>query len=83
MIMKSFKSTQNKEIANALNNVSKPSSGSFVVEFKDTPYGDFKVKCFHDSKDDSIGVVTIGWDGASWFSNTPEGRAEAFKYLID
>jgi hypothetical protein len=81
--MKSFKSTQNKEIANALNNVSKLSGGDFVVEFKDTPYGDFKVKCFHDSTDDSIGVTTIGYDGVSWFHNTPKGRENAFEMLID
>ena len=81
--MTTYKFTQTKEIANALNNVSKPSSGSFIVDFTGNDYGvgDFAVKCFHDTNDDSIAVSTIGWSGASWFSNTPEGRAKAFEML--
>jgi len=81
--MKTYHYTQTKEIANALNNVSKPSSGDFIVDFtgNDFGVGDYSVKCFHDSKDDTIAVSTIGWIGASWFSNTPEGRAKAFEHL--
>ena len=81
--MKTYKFTQTKEIANALNNVSKPSSGDFIVDFTGNDYGvgDFAVKCFHDRNDDSIAISTIGWVGATWFSNTTEGRAKAFKHL--
>lgn len=79
--MKTYKYTQTKEIANALNNVSKPSSGDFIVDFTGSKYGDYSVRCWHDRNDNSIAVSTIGWLGASWFSNTPEGRAKAFEHL--
>ena len=78
--MTTYKFTQTKEIANALNNVDKE---SFIVDFTNNPYlnQDYAVKCFHDRNDDSIAVSTIGWSGASWFNNTFEGRAKAFEML--
>lgn len=78
--MTTYKFTQTKEIANALNNVDKE---SFVVDFINNPYirQDYLVKCSHDRNDDTIAVSTIGWSGASWYTNTPEGRDKAFKDL--
>lgn len=78
--MTTYKFTQTKEIANALNNVDKE---SFIVDFTNNPYinQDYAVKCFHDRNDDTIAVSTIGWSGANWFCNTPEGRKRAFKML--
>lgn len=78
--MTTYKFTQTKEIANALNNVDKE---SFIVDFTNNPYinQDYAVKCFHDRNDDTIAVSTIGWSGANWFCNTPEGRERAFEML--
>ena len=78
--MKTYKFTQTKEIANALSNVKRE---AFYVDFTGNNYGvgDFAVICHFDTSDDTIAVGTLGWGSASWFNNTPEGRAKAFDML--